>query len=193
MSIHPVDGRDDTKSIDSIVALLTASNHFGASDAPQAAGATPGWYFGDHPASANGIPWLKDPLCASLAATPNTIQCPAETAFEALMAEVSGPPPPRGEYTVAFSGLNASIVAPDFLTFGLVDTDTDCQIMCDNVSGCFFVDSYRDVNGQGGSTLLTCSLYAEHHDASQATNFGGQTQPDGSVDFIIDSNGYDRH
>ena len=62
MYIRPMDVRDYSGSIDSIVALLTESNHFGASNAPHVVGATPGWYFGDHPESANGAPWLKDPV-----------------------------------------------------------------------------------------------------------------------------------
>ncbi|KIK54323.1 hypothetical protein GYMLUDRAFT_177527 [Collybiopsis luxurians FD-317 M1] len=178
--IPPHDIRDDNESTESIVASLTASNHFGAPNAPQVAGATPGWYFGDDPASADGLPWLKDPdLCASLAADPTALHCPAGTAF-------------RGTYYEVFYGLNASIQAPDYMTFGLVDTVSDCETMCDSVTGCNFINPYHDVNGKDGSPLLTCSLYSQFHTAADADNFGGQTQSDGSIDFITDSAGYDR-
>jgi hypothetical protein len=43
---------------------------------------------------------------------------------------------------------------------------------------------------QNGSPLLTCSLFTECLTASTADNCGGQTQADGSVDFIINSDGY---
>lgn len=50
--------------------------------------------------------------------------------------------------------------------------------------------AYHDVNGKGGSTQLTCSLFSSCHNSSDADNVGGQTQPDGSVDFIINSDGF---
>ncbi|KAF8894997.1 hypothetical protein CPB84DRAFT_1782393 [Gymnopilus junonius] len=62
--------------------------------------------------------------------------------------------------------------------------------MCNSVSGCNFVNAYHDVNGKGGSTQLTCSLFTSCHDASTADNCGGQTQSSGLVDFIIDSDGF---
>ncbi|KIK52295.1 hypothetical protein GYMLUDRAFT_49999 [Collybiopsis luxurians FD-317 M1] len=177
--------RDDSGSV---AASLTASNHFGAPNAPQVAGATPGWYFGDHPASANGAPWLKDPaLCASLAAAPHAIQCPG---FGTVRARATTPPTPT--YALVFQNLTKAIEAPDYLTFGLVDTDTDCQAVCTSVTGCVFINAYHDVNGQNGSPLLTCALYSKTHNATQATNAGGQTQPDGKIDFITNSDGYNR-
>ena len=50
--------------------------------------------------------------------------------------------------------------------------------------------AYHDVNGKDGSPLLTCALFSKCHTAADADNRGGQTQPDGSVDFIINSDGY---
>lgn len=49
---------------------------------------------------------------------------------------------------------------------------------------------YYDVNGKGGSTQLTCSLFSSCHTSSDAINIGGQTQPDGSIDYISESNGF---
>jgi hypothetical protein len=43
---------------------------------------------------------------------------------------------------------------------------------------------------QDGSPLLTCSLFTECLTTSTADNCGGQTQADGSVDFIINSDGF---
>ena len=51
-------------------------------------------------------------------------------------------------------------------------------------------DFDRLVFSQNGSPLLTCALFQYCHDASDATNYGGQTQPDGKVDYIADSNGW---
>ena len=67
--------------------------------------------------------------------------------------------------------------------------------------------AYHDVNGkvrlpyfsyqhvpepslQNGSPLLTCALFKDCHTSSDAINYGGQTQPDGSVDYITDSDGW---
>lgn len=50
--------------------------------------------------------------------------------------------------------------------------------------------AYDDVNGKGGSTQLTCSLFTNCHNATDADNRGGQSQPNGSVDFIINSDGW---
>ena len=52
------------------------------------------------------------------------------------------------------------------------------------------ISAYNDVNGKDGSTQLTCSLYAGCHTVAEATNVGGQTQPDGSINFIRNSDGY---
>jgi len=43
---------------------------------------------------------------------------------------------------------------------------------------------------QNGSPQLTCSLYETCHDTDTLTNTGGQTQPDGSINFITDSDGF---
>ena len=88
----------------------------------------------------------------------------------------------------------------------------DCKEMCDNVAGCNFVNgkahsvvpmhilvakpsqlAYHDVNGKGGSTQLTCSLFSKCHDASTADNRGGQSQPNGSVDYITNSDAFCRN
>jgi hypothetical protein len=199
--IPPLNIRDDPASTESIVALLSASNHYGAPSPPEVAGSTPGWYLGDDPASADNLPWLEDPdLCAALAQSPGSLQCPAvvNTTPTSTLPKPSStstqppPPPPTGTYTPVFTGLSAAIEAPDYLTYGLVDTVNDCETLCDTVSGCIFINTYHDVNGKDGSPLLTCSLYSQYHNASQATNTGGQTQPDGSVDYITDSDGYDK-
>ncbi|KAJ3806257.1 hypothetical protein EV368DRAFT_42891 [Lentinula lateritia] len=165
------------ESTESIVASLLASNHHGAPLPPNAPGSTPGWYFGDVPGSADDLPWLKDDLCSVLALSPSSIRCPHSQS-------------PAARYSIIFSGLTGAIQGSGYLTYGLVDTVSDCETMCDNVSGCVFFNSYHDVNGKNGSPLLTCSLYDTPHTADEATNTGGQTQPDGSVNYITDSDGY---
>jgi len=97
-------------------------------------------------------------------------------------------PPP--EYTETFFNLTCASQDSSYQTYGLVDTIADCESMCDSVTGCTFFNTYHDVNGKNGSTQLTCSLFTSCLTASTADNCGGQTQPNGSVDYIIDSDGY---
>ncbi|KAF8890127.1 hypothetical protein BD779DRAFT_1671482 [Infundibulicybe gibba] len=100
------------------------------------------------------------------------------------------PYPPSASFRWVYPNVlepDGATQASDFLTFGLVDTITDHVQLC---LGCNFVNTYHDVNGKGGSTQLTCSLFSLCHDASDADNRGGQSQPNGSVDFIIDSDGF---
>ncbi|KAJ3864164.1 hypothetical protein EV359DRAFT_73192 [Lentinula novae-zelandiae] len=166
------------ESTESIVASLSASNHHGAPLPPSSFGSTPGWYFGDAPGSADDLPWLKDEV--------SDIRCRADPAATPASQSQS----PAARYSIIFSGLTGAIQGSGYLTYGLVDTVSDCETMCDNVSGCVFFNSYHDVNGKNGSPLLTCSLYDTPHTADEATNTGGQTQPDGSVNYITDSDGY---
>ena len=59
---HPLDLRQDSESPEAIVASLAASNHHGSPNPPfsQAGSGSSGWYYGDDPGSADGVPWLKD-------------------------------------------------------------------------------------------------------------------------------------
>lgn len=50
----------DQDSTEYIVASLAASNNHGAPIPPESAGSTPGWYYGDDPGAADGLPWMKD-------------------------------------------------------------------------------------------------------------------------------------
>jgi hypothetical protein len=43
---------------------------------------------------------------------------------------------------------------------------------------------------QNGSPQLTCALFSKCLTADSADNCGGQSQPDGSIDYITDSAGY---
>jgi len=203
MYIHPLDIRQDPDSTESIVASLAASNHYGTPSPPSSPDGSAGWYYGDDPGSADSVPWLKDEdLCAALAQEPQALQCPdtTPTPTSVTHAKRSGiptstqspPPSATPTYSAVFSGLNGAIEALDYLTYGLVDTVANCEIMCNNVSGCTFINTYHDVNGKNGSPLLTCSLYSEYHTSAEAINYGGQTQPDGSINYITDSAGYDK-
>ncbi|KAJ4479739.1 hypothetical protein C8J55DRAFT_514231 [Lentinula edodes] len=186
-------------STEYIVASLAASNNHGAPIPPESAGSTPGWYYGDDPGAADGLPWMKDvDLCAVLAHTPNALRCPPTipTPTKSLPKRSAAASSPTASasatpsYYTVFSGLTGAIEASGYLTYGLVDTVANCEAMCNKVSGCVFVNSYHDVNGKNGSPLLTCSLYSKVHTALQAKNYGGQTQPDGSIDYITNSDGY---
>ncbi|KAJ3994282.1 hypothetical protein F5050DRAFT_1546054, partial [Lentinula boryana] len=160
---------------------LAASNHHGAPYPPEVAESTPGWYFGDDPGSAEGLPWMKD--------TPTKI-LPKRSAAVAAPTQSPTTSSSTPSYYTVFSGRSGAIQGSGYLTYGLVDTVADCETMCNKVSGCVFVNSYHDVNGKNGSPLLTCSLYSVVHSSSEATNYGGQRQSDGSYDYITDSAGY---
>ncbi|KAJ7461106.1 hypothetical protein FB451DRAFT_1268972 [Mycena latifolia] len=90
-------------------------------------------------------------------------------------------------YSQTFYGLTCAAQDDSYLTYGLVDTVNDCIAMCDSVSGYIFFNTYHDVDGKYGSTQLTCALFKYRPTAASAMNCGGQTQPDGSVDYITNS------
>ncbi|PPQ90270.1 hypothetical protein CVT25_013095 [Psilocybe cyanescens] len=162
---------------------LTQTNHYGSPFPPWHPQGKPGWYYGDNPFLFPDIPCLSGIICKILDFFPYALHCPHKPP--------PPPPPPANDgYTQTFSNITGATQADDFQTFGLVDTVAQCKAMCNSVAGCNFVNSYHDVNGKGGSTQLTCSLFTKCHDASTADNRGGQSQPNGSVDFIINSDGW---
>ncbi|KAF8890617.1 hypothetical protein BD779DRAFT_1469145 [Infundibulicybe gibba] len=170
---------------------LTSSNHYGAPNPPWVHGANPGWYYGNDPFKYPELPCLIGIICKILDLFPYALHCPKQPPPPPPNnPPPNNPPPPIDGYTPTFSNLTGAIQADGFLTFGLVDTVGDCMTMCDSVSGCTFINAYHDVNGKGGSTQLTCSLFNACHNATEADNRGGQSQPDGSIDFITDSDGF---
>ncbi|TFK69799.1 hypothetical protein BDN72DRAFT_767578 [Pluteus cervinus] len=165
---------------------LGPDNKYGAPIAPWLPNHKPGWYIGHSPTHYPELPCLRGFICRVLAFFPFHLQCPTP-----LPPPPPPPtPPPSDGYHQTFSNLTGATQAADYLTFGLVDTVADCKAMCNGVTGCDFVNTYHDVNGKGGSTQLTCSLFSQCHDASDADNVGGQTQADGTVDFITNSDGF---
>ncbi|GLB35171.1 putative fruit-body specific protein a [Lyophyllum shimeji] len=161
---------------------LSDGNRYGAPNAPWSANAHPGWYYGIHPESHRHLRCLRGWICKLLWFFPHVLQCPKPPHIP--------PKPPADGYTQTFANLTGATQASDYLTFGLVDTIAGCKTMCNSVNGCKFVNTYHDVNGKDGSTQLTCSLFSNCHNSSDATNTGGQTQPDGSIDFIRNSDGW---
>ncbi|KAJ7248789.1 hypothetical protein C8J57DRAFT_716090 [Mycena rebaudengoi] len=90
--------------------------------------------------------------------------------------------------TVEFAGLTASVEGHDFLTFTLTDTVQECIDLCLCLpGGCAFVNPHLD--STKNTTKLTCAFYAQCHTTEDATNFGGQTQPDGSLSTVSSSSG----
>ncbi|KAK7444342.1 hypothetical protein VKT23_015354 [Stygiomarasmius scandens] len=190
---------------------LVASNFYGAPIPPWKKGYHPGWYYGDHYDVAKHFgfgfvfPYLKDAIiCKLFDLIPFIFHCPGfkfppypyhpKPAPPQYPHGVPPPPPNHGDgWVQAFGGLDGAIEADDYLTYGLVDTVDDCKLMCTYVDGCTFINTYHDVYGKDGSPLLTCALFSSIHGPDEATNKGGQTQPDGSVNFITDSAGYYRY
>ncbi|KIK09524.1 hypothetical protein K443DRAFT_671425 [Laccaria amethystina LaAM-08-1] len=160
---------------------VSSGNKYGAPKAPWIAGSTPGWYFGSSPSKFKTLPCLSGIICAILELFPDCLHCPS--------APPTTPSPSDG-YAQTFSNLTGATQASDYMTYGLVDTVAQCKAMCNSVNGCNFVNTYHDVNGKGGSTQLTCSLFTSCHTSADADNMGGQTQPDGTVDYITNSDGW---
>ncbi|KAF8955848.1 hypothetical protein BDZ97DRAFT_1672913 [Flammula alnicola] len=188
-------------------------NFYNAPIPPWVAGATPGWYYGPNPQKYPDLWCLHDFMCRFLWYYPDVLHCPVPrptpspkptstitvtdtttatttTTTTATVTVTSTSTPTVDGYIPTFSNITAAVQADDFMTFGLVETVADCMAMCDSVPGCTFVNPFHDVNGKGGSTDLTCSLFQFCHTAADADNAGGQSQPDGSVDFIINSDGW---
>ncbi|KAF5326303.1 hypothetical protein D9611_000909 [Ephemerocybe angulata] len=166
---------------------FSPATHYNAPLAPWHPGSKPGWYFGQHPEKHPKLFCLGGLICKLLELLPKKFHCPK---FPPHPPTTPPTTPPADGYTPTFSNLMGATQAGDYLTFGLVDTIADCKAMCNSVEGCKFINTYHDVNGKDGSTQLTCSLFSGCHDATSATNVGGQTQPDGSLNYIKESDGY---
>ncbi|KAF8347241.1 fruit-body specific protein A [Amanita rubescens] len=112
--------------------------------------------------------------------------------FSSLLLTLTAATAASAFYYPTFLNLNGAINlnAPDFLAFVLVSTISDCFLACNKVPGCKFVNTYHDVNGNGGNPDLTCSMYKSCHYANTATNKGGQTEPSGLPEYIIESDGW---
>ncbi|KAJ7883446.1 hypothetical protein B0H14DRAFT_2701681 [Mycena olivaceomarginata] len=168
------------ESITSAISL-TAQNYYGAPIPPWKAGHYPGWYYGKSTPPKGLICFLDKLICELLELFPFCFHCPKPPPHN---------PPSPPEYTQTFYNLTCAAQDDSYQTYGLVDTVADCQTMCDSVSGCTFFNTYHDVNGKDGSTQLTCALFQKCLPAESADNCGGQTQPDGSIDYITNSDGY---
>ncbi|KAF8966957.1 hypothetical protein BDZ97DRAFT_1806087 [Flammula alnicola] len=143
-------------------------------------------------------------LCKILPYFPHAIQCPhkpppppkpttTKTTATSTSSSTSSAPTPTASngYIETFNNITAAVQADDFQTFGLVDTvDGILHDYVYSVAGCGFINStfiqplFPFTVTIGGSPLLTCSLFTQCHNATDADNFGGQSQPDGSIDFI---------
>ncbi|TFK25778.1 hypothetical protein FA15DRAFT_654865 [Coprinopsis marcescibilis] len=188
---------------------MSAENFYGAGPIkPWEPNARPGWYYGQFPWLWPWLPWLHGPICGVLPWFPWLIQCPKPWVppKPPQWPWIPHPPgpwwpwpghptpkpptPPSDGYYQTFKNFTGATQAGDYLTFGLVDTIADCKSMCNTVKECNFANSYNDVNGKDGSKKLTCSLYSKCHSSKDATNTGGQTQPDGSINYIRNSDGW---
>ncbi|PBK78922.1 hypothetical protein ARMSODRAFT_1011440 [Armillaria solidipes] len=174
----------DVETAASLHAKINEGNCYGAPVAPWKEGCSPGWYYGDYPPSSS-LPCLKDSfVCFLLDLLDIGLSCPHGSLH-------TKPPNNDDSYTEVFCNYSGAVQSDgDYQTYGLVDTVQECMDMCDSVAGCTFINTYHDVNGKGGSTRLTCALFSKCHTTADADNRGGQTQPDGSVDYITDSAGY---
>ncbi|KAH6919122.1 hypothetical protein BKA70DRAFT_1024246, partial [Coprinopsis sp. MPI-PUGE-AT-0042] len=159
---------------------LSRDNNFGAPVRPWDGG-KPAWYFGQYAGKVPHLPSLSGPICQVLRLFPHYIQCPTAPLPNSRVQE---------GYTQTFFNLTAATQGDVYLTFGLVDSISECKAMCNTIQGCKFVNTYRDVNGKDGSPLLTCSLYTQCYGPEAATNTGGQSQSNGSLNFIINSDGW---
>ncbi|KAJ7809012.1 hypothetical protein B0H14DRAFT_2608407 [Mycena olivaceomarginata] len=170
---------------------LTAKNYYGAPTPPWKAGHHPGWYYGKG-SPPQGIPCLLDNLfCDLLKLIPWGYQCPSLPPPPPPSPPHTPPPPPKYPQTDGFYDLKCA--AQDdysYLTYGLVDTVEYCEAMCDSVAGCVLHQHLSRRQWKNGSPQLTCALFSKCLTAASADNCGEQSQPDGSIDYITNSNGY---
>ncbi|EAU87630.1 hypothetical protein CC1G_09727 [Coprinopsis cinerea okayama7 len=175
---------------------FSARTNYNAPRPPWVGGAVPGWYFGPHPERHPKLFCLVGLVCRLLDLLPLPFKCPKLPPRPPPKPTPTGtypqptPTPPADGYEQTFKNLTGATQGHDYLTFGLVDTVPDCKAMCNGIPECKFANTYYDVNGKDGSTQLTCALFKGCHDASTATNEGGQTQPDGSINYIRNSDGW---
>ncbi|KAK0496695.1 hypothetical protein EDD18DRAFT_173254 [Armillaria luteobubalina] len=178
-----VRGQDNSTEV-AVADSLTPASSYNAPLTPWEQDATPGWFYGNNPSnlptSFTDLPGSRTATCAGSYRNVTT----------ASIAPRMGPLASNDGYYQSFSNLTGATQAGDYMTYGLVETVDDCKAMCNSVNGCAFVNTYHDVNGKNGSPLLTCSLFTQCHSSSDAINRGGQSQPDGSIDFITSSDGY---
>ncbi|KAJ6548676.1 hypothetical protein B0H19DRAFT_1379045 [Mycena capillaripes] len=164
---------------------LTAKNYYGAPTPPWKVGHHPGWYYGKSTPPQGISCYLNGGFCDLLELFHFGFYCPKPPP-----PPPPHQPPPPPEYSQTFYNLTCASQDGSYQTYGLVDTVADCEAMCDSVSGCTFFNTYHDVNGKNGSPQLTCALFTYCLDASTADNCGGQTQPDYTIDYIRNSDGY---
>ncbi|KAJ7136641.1 fruit-body specific protein A, partial [Mycena epipterygia] len=93
-------------------------------------------------------------------------------------------------YSTAFENLDASIHGDDYLSYILTDTVAECIDFCACRVGCQFANRKSHKYSYANTTMLTCAFYAGCHTAADATNTGGQSEPDGSLSSISSSSGY---
>ncbi|KAJ7272491.1 hypothetical protein C8J57DRAFT_1064658 [Mycena rebaudengoi] len=187
----------DTAAISS-AAGLTPQNHYGAPTPPWKPSHHPGWYYG-HGTPPKGINCvLQGVLCDLLAIFHWGFYCPGpkhpQPPPPPPPPNHPPPPPPTAPYGYERKFYDLKCASQDdygaYLTYGLVDTVDDCADMCDTVNGCNFFNTYHDNNGKNGSPQLTCSLFNKCLSPESADNCGGQTQPNGSLNYITASAGY---
>ncbi|KAJ7291460.1 hypothetical protein C8J57DRAFT_1458304 [Mycena rebaudengoi] len=98
-------------------------------------------------------------------------------------------------YSTAFENLEASIHGDDYLTYILTDT-VDAFALAGLAARSqtpittITPRSRRIFLHMLNTTMLTCAIYAGCHTAADATNTGGQTEPDGGVSAVTNSSGY---
>ncbi|PWN47038.1 hypothetical protein IE53DRAFT_390840 [Violaceomyces palustris] len=97
-------------------------------------------------------------------------------------------------YSNTFWGGSCAISAPDYLTYSLQNSISDCLSFCDTVQGCKFANSYQESNSAKGSNKFTCAVYSKPHYSNEATNCGGQDQTgSGKVNTISNSAGWKKN
>ncbi|KAK4686554.1 hypothetical protein P7C73_g3571, partial [Tremellales sp. Uapishka_1] len=97
---------------------------------------------------------------------------------------------PNGVWTGMTVG--AAVQDASYMTYTLSDTIDNCLQACSQIEGCVFVNTYYDVNASEADLpkhtpgVLTCAMYSTCVGTDEASNWGGQDDPN----TIVNSNGY---
>ncbi|KAJ6611219.1 hypothetical protein B0H10DRAFT_1919017 [Mycena sp. CBHHK59/15] len=175
---------------------ITKDNCYGAPIPPWEEGCHPGWYYGPPDLAPAGLACLVDGVvCLILELLGLCPKVPLPPPPPPPPVGPAPPPPPPAPYMYQWTNLACAAESwppQNYLTYGIVNTTSECAAMCNQVSKCIFFNTYHDNNAlsKKNSPYLTCSLFAVVLTSINATNCGGQQQNPAPSDVTVISDSY---